>query len=277
MERDELFQKGLAELNKAGNGWGNPNSTAYFRLAADLGHVKAMYYLGLYCEHQPIDLYSAEPQTVKWLEKAAELGDVDAQYQLGWYYELDPMRLLLQEGKDAYRNMAANPDDSVQIFTFRADMQEYKYKAEKWYRMAAENGHRDAQFRMGLLRERGIGPSFAGRDLMEALDWYQKAAAQGQPHAQCRLGHFYLYGNEAVRQDTTEAVQWYLSAAQQGVEEARARLGLCYDLGIGVEKDSEAAAGYYRSLGPQYQNKIRLVYQKMKEQAKRDHAPQPEG
>lgn len=269
MERDEYFQKGLAELERAGNGWGNPDSTAYFRMAADLGHVKAMYYLGLYCEHQPADLYSAEPQAVKWLEKAAGLGDVDAQYQLGWYYERDPMRLMIQEGRDAYRNMAANSDDSLQITTYRADMQEYKYKAEPWYRMAAEHGHADAQFRLGLLRERGIGPSFSGRDLREALEWYKKAAAQGHAHAQCRLGHFYLYGNEAAGRNPSQAVEWYCRAAEQGVEEARARLGLCFDLGLGVEKDADQAAAYYRSLGPHYQNKLRLVYQKMREQSKK--------
>ncbi len=268
MEREKLFQKGLDELEKAGNGWGNQDSATYFRMAANLGHVKAMYYLGLYCEHQTADLCSSEPQAVKWLEKAAALGDVDAQYQLGWYYERNPMRLLLQEGKDAYRNMAANPDDAVPIVTYRADMQEYKYKAEKWYRLAAGRGHRDAQFRMGLLRERGIGPAFAGRDIPEAFQWYQRAAAQGQPHAQCRLGHFYLYGNDAVQRDLTKAAGWYQKAAAQGVEEARARLGLCYDLGVGVKKDAERAAAYYRSLGPHYQNKIRLVYQKMKEQVK---------
>lgn len=273
MESDKLFQKGLVELEKAGNGWGNPDSAAYFRMAADLGHVKAMYYLGIYCEHQLIDLYASEPQTVKWLEKAAHLGDVDAQYQLGWYYELDPMRLLFQEGKDAYRNMAANPDDNIHIVTFRADMQEYKYKAMPWYRMAAENGHEDAQFRLGLLLERGIGPSFAERDLKEALQWYQKAAAQGHPHAQCRLGHFYLYGNEAVRRDPKRAADWYGKAAKQGVEEARARLGLCYDLGLGVKQDAKKAAVYYRSLGPHYQNRIRLVYQKMKGRLKGDKAP----
>lgn len=277
MKRDEYFQKGLTELERVGNGWGNVDSTAYFRMAADLGHVKAMYYLGLYCEHQPMDLYAEEPQAARWLEKAAELGDVDAQYQLGWYYERDPLRLMIQEGKDAYRNMAANPDDSLQIITYRADLQEYKYKAEPWYRMAAEHGHADARFRLGLLLERGIGPSFAERNIPEALAWYQKAAEQGHPHAQCRLGHFYLYGNEAVRRDPAQAVGWYGKAAEQGVEEACARLGLCYDLGLGVKQDAERAAACYRSLGPHYQNRIRLVYQKMKEQAKRGSAPQPKG
>ena len=63
------------------------------------------------------------------------------------------------------------------------------YEAVKWWRRAAEQGHADAQYRLGFYGyAEGIG---AEKDDAAAAMWYQKAAEQGHAEAQCSLGFMY--------------------------------------------------------------------------------------
>ena len=50
--------------------------------------------------------------------------------------------------------------------------------AVAWYRMAAAQGHADAQTAIGRCYSRGEG--VAG-DPVEAVEWFRKAAEQGAP------------------------------------------------------------------------------------------------
>lgn len=54
----------------------------------------------------------------------------------------------------------------------------------RWYRLAAEQGYADAQFRLGLMYAEGRG---VAKDDAEAVRWYQLAAAQGHAGAQFNL------------------------------------------------------------------------------------------
>ena len=51
----------------------------------------------------------------------------------------------------------------------------------KWWRLAAEHGHVQAQFNLGHMYCRGQG---VGRDYTEAIRLYQLAVAQGHAGAQ---------------------------------------------------------------------------------------------
>ena len=61
--------------------------------------------------------------------------------------------------------------------------QDYK-EAVKWWLLAAEQGHADAQYGLGLCYENGSG---VDKDLSEAFKWYSKAAKQGHAGAKDRL------------------------------------------------------------------------------------------
>ena len=50
----------------------------------------------------------------------------------------------------------------------------------KWYKKAAEQGHAQAQARIGRCYARGWGVE---RNIREAMKWYLKAAAQGSKEA----------------------------------------------------------------------------------------------
>ena len=81
----------------------------------------------------------------------------------------------------------------------------------KWYREAAEQGYRAAEFNLGLMYARGSG---VPQDYPEAVKWFSSAAEQGHPAAQLNLGIAYARGQGAV-QDVVVALMW-LSVASLG-------------------------------------------------------------
>ena len=64
-------------------------------------------------------------------------------------------------------------------------------EAAKWYRLAAEQGHVDAQNNLGLMYAQGQGVPKNGA---EAAKWYRLAAEQGHADAQNNLGLMYANG-----------------------------------------------------------------------------------
>ena len=62
------------------------------------------------------------------------------------------------------------------------------------------------------------------QDYVEAVKWFSRAAEQGHVNAQFNLGVAYAEGR-GVPQDEVEAVKWFLSAAVHGHARAQARLG----------------------------------------------------
>ena len=84
------------------------------------------------------------------------------------------------------------------------------------FKMAAEQGSAEAQFRLGKCYDKGEGVE---QDYSEAVKWYLKAAEQGNAKAQFNLGNIYRKG-EGVDQDYNEAVKWYRKAADQGNKNA---------------------------------------------------------
>ena len=77
---------------------------------------------------------------------------------------------------------------------------------------AAEQGHVDSQFILGLMYAIGEG---VPEDYAEAARWYRKAAEQGHVAAQIMLGGMYARG-DCVPDDDAEAVRWFRKSAEQG-------------------------------------------------------------
>ncbi len=77
-----------------------------------------------------------------------------------------------------------------------------------------------------------------------------KAAEQGDAGAQINLGLCYDRGL-GVDKDPKAAAAWYRKAAEQGDAKAQVNLGVRYDQGQGVDKDPKAAAAWYRKAAEQ--------------------------
>jgi hypothetical protein len=106
-------------------------------------------------------------------------------------------------------------------------------EAERWIRLAAEEGVPDAQFNLGVMYEDGKGVS---RDISEALRWYRLAAQRGFANAQINLSNCFHNGL-GVGQNESLAAWWISLAAEQGDADAQINLGLRYLNGMGVSQN----------------------------------------
>lgn len=120
---------------------------AYYKAAAENGHVDAQYHYGQFLESQD---NSDKQEVFEWYHKAATRNHVEALYRVGLAYETG-------EG------VGKNPAEAI-----------------KWYRNAAGRGQAQAQYRLGLALE--IHKSFR-KDAGESRHWLQKAADQGNEDA----------------------------------------------------------------------------------------------
>ena len=88
----------------------------------------------------------------------------------------------------------------------KVNYSKYNYsEAFKFCSVAAEQGHAEAQFNLGVMYDNGQGVK---QDYFKAVEWYQKAADQGQSDAQFNLGLLY-YDGEGVRQNYTKAKEYF--------------------------------------------------------------------
>ena len=89
-----------------------------------------------------------------------------------------------------------------------------------YFQKAAERGYANAQNRLAICYEFGIG---VARNIVLAVSWYQRAAGLGHADAQYFLGACYEYGTGIAR-DNNLAKAWYREAAAQGHAEAKAKI-----------------------------------------------------
>jgi len=112
-------------------------------------------------------------------EHFADHGDPTAQYNVGLIYDLG-----------------------------RSVPQDYE-RAKEWYVMAADQGHVDAQARLGVTCRDGMfsaeGDEVVPQDYVAAVDWFGRAALQGHADAQFWLGNMYHYLGDTTRFRFTRA------------------------------------------------------------------------
>jgi len=124
---------------------------------------------------------------------AAEYGLADAQCALGDVYMHNN---LLIDGKQ----VAPNYELGVH-----------------WYEKAANQGHIQAQYKLGWAYEFGIGTYM---NKLKAAEFYRIAAEKNHPIAQYRLGYFYTKGFGVPRNEE-ESRKWYIKSAKQGYTPAK--------------------------------------------------------
>ena len=95
----------------------------------------------------------------------------------------------------------------------------------------ARTGNRNSQYKLACSYDFDLP-----KDRRRAAYWYRKVAEQGHAEAQFRLGFAYRHGFH-IPQDDAEAVKWFRKAAEQGVAKAQVMLGLMYAMGQGVPQD----------------------------------------
>jgi len=166
----------------------------------------------------------------------AEEGNAEAQFKLGECYRNSLNSLNTLEQLTLVQKMAVASQNV-----------EYYKQAVYWYRKAAEQGHADAQFNLGIFYREGI---IVNQSHEQAAYWYRKAAEQGHADAQFRLGFVYERGI-GVTQSYEQAIYWYRKAAEQGDALAQFNLGIYYYEGEKVTQDIEQAKYWFRKAAEQ--------------------------
>ena len=201
---------------------------------------------------------------VEVLRKHAEQGNAVAQFTLGQMYVEDTRHLSAVLGVPEMAN-----DD---------------LEAARWLHLAAEQGHPDAQLRLGLMYALGEG---VPTDDAEAMRWFRLAAEQGNESAQGYLKNMSETGSlsggkkfflvptidrgtiqevwEALTRDGFASVRTaFQMYAEQGNALAQFHLGFMYAHGQGGPEDDAEAARWYRLAAEQgnadAQSNLALMY-----------------
>ncbi len=186
---------------------------------AEAGNPAAQYRLGL--AHAQGRGVARDPvAALAWWHKAGIQGNPDAQYQLGEAY---------LEGRGVEQDAGL---------------------ASAWLARAAAREHAPATYRLAMLYQ-ARGETLADEaQRRSALVLLERAAEQGHPQAQARMGEAYAEGL-GVERDTLWAARWFGKAARQGVAASQARLGHAFASGEGVPRDPLQAVAWYRAAADQ--------------------------
>lgn len=127
------------------------------------------------------------------LKATAEQGDPGAQYSLGAAYA---------NAQPPLRNLG---------------------EAERWIRMAAEQGHVNAMVDMAKMILFYSPGEPSDTEYVKAAPWYQRAAERGHPEGQFMAGIMHFSGKGASK-DNVRAYMWWTLAASQGHQLAQQML-----------------------------------------------------
>lgn len=124
-------------------------------------------------------------------------------------------------------SMAVHADFNRGVFAYN----NYDYQtARNEFRLAAVDGHAEAQYYLGEIYEGGIGVPI---DYKQAYNWYGQAAKQEHAGAQARLASLYMSGLGIVR-SLEDSFYWYLRSAENGYPLAQFEVGFMYTRGQGT-------------------------------------------
>jgi TPR repeat protein len=144
------------------------------------------------------------------LRERADQGDRNSQYDFG---------CLLRDGVGVEKNFS----ESV-----------------RYFKMAADQGHSDAQLNCAQLLESGVEPN-----LSEAARYYKLAADQGNRDAQMAYA-LCLQHEKGVTKDSSEMARYWKLGADQDSADCQLSYGWCLFTGDGVVKDASEAARYFK-------------------------------
>ncbi|KAL9103647.1 MAG: hypothetical protein Q9163_001342 [Psora crenata] len=192
----------------------------WYRRAATLGDVAAMYKMGVIQLKGLLGQPKDPRDAVTWLKRAAERADKENPHAL---HEL----ALLHEKPTNLEGVIQDEAYSRQLFT-----------------QAAHLGYKFSQFRLGCAYEYGL--LGCPVDPRQSIGWYSKAAVQEEHQSELALSGWYLTGAEGVlQQSDTEAYLWARKAAQAGLAKAEYAMGYFTEVGIGAPANLEDAKRWY--------------------------------
>jgi len=221
----------------------------WYKVAVDNGHVEAKFKLG--------DFYNSvesKERALQMYRDAAQYEHADAQFKLGEMYDNGEVEKI--ERKFFL--------DSI-FYNYKKTIAEHKLKAEQLYKLAAKQGHIEAQKKIDVVNfnkelelankgdvaaQNNLGIMFlngtgVAKDYKEAEKFFRLAVEQGHPDAQYNLGIMLLNGIVSEK-NYKEAEKFFRLAVEKGHPDAQYNLGIMYENGLGVTNDYKEAERLYR-------------------------------
>lgn len=198
------------------------NSSFISNVAAALGNRAAEFNKGV-CLMEKKEYGEAHDAFVS----AAEKGLAAAQSRLGYMYAEGLGVTQDPEKSEHWYRMAANQGDKdamVSLGNIYYEIRNDFNTAFHYYSDAAYAGDAEAQLSLGYMYLRGEGVE---QDYERAFIWTKKSAEQGLAQAQNELGRAY----EQMKHDNNKAIEWYKKAAAQGYQDAQKNLDRLYENG----------------------------------------------
>lgn len=172
----------------------------------------------------------------KWLLRAAEQGLVVAQFDLARFYAIEEKNY--PEALKWYMKVAKEHPDSKAgrtaaenlgvMYAHGEGVARSLVDAERWYRISAERGGSEGQFRLGLIYLEGLA---GHKDFGEAIKWMAAAAKQGHRIARYTLIFIYAEGFD-TKPNVVEAAYWYTGRRVSDEGEAAYHVGMFYSRGF---------------------------------------------
>jgi TPR repeat protein len=110
-------------------------------------------------------------------------------------------------------------------------------RSQRLFLQAAEQGNVPAQYEVAQMFAQGVG---VARNCTQAIGWAQKAAEAGSPAAAVLVGELYIADCDGSK-NPQAAARWFRVAADKGLPNAQCSLGVLYMTGEGVAKDLKEA------------------------------------
>jgi TPR repeat protein len=197
----------------------------FYRKAAALGDIDAMYKLAMILLNGSMNTMKNEREGVTWLKRAAQAADEnhpEALHELAVVYEKGGIASAIIDEK----------------------------YARELYTKAAQLGYAPSQFKLGYCYE--YGTLTCEVDPKRSIAWYTAAAQHGNAEAQLALSGWLLTGSEGIlEQNDHEAYTWAARAAEKGFAKAEYALGYYNEVGVGTQPNLEEAVKWYTKASAQ--------------------------
>lgn len=236
------------------------DSTATITDQAKSGNAAAQNTLGVWYYTGKDSIKQDYKQALQWWAKSAKqdnpdaIGNMAMCYQLGRGTEKDSaMAMKLYEAAIKKGNTGIIPQHETIVRNTKSvfsslllrdcymkgiGVKKDSKQAANYQQIAAEGGHVDSQFTLGL-------NSLNKSEAEKAAAWFKKAADQGHIGATYYYGYLLLNGM-GIAQNKTKAIQYLHKAAKKGFPTADYQLGIAYKDGNGVDKDIKKAFDYFK-------------------------------
>ncbi|MEW9906564.1 MAG: tetratricopeptide repeat protein [Candidatus Symbiodolus clandestinus] len=225
---DSKASMGFLYFNGLGGAKDFSAALDWFTQAAEQGSSWGYYGLGLLYE-KGCGVEQNYPEAVRWYQKAQEYGHSLALAKLNFFWIKGLANRPYRLKKSTFEQYALFKSDFDALYYaaiwLQAGGKSY-CRAFRYYQLAAESGHLDAQNNLGVLFEEGQGVK---QDYRKALKWYKSAAEQGNCAAQFNVGRCYQLGYGTF-QGLEKAFEYYCLAWRHQCVQAGNNLGVYYTL-----------------------------------------------